>query len=41
MIPSFLIFEFDLILGSFLTFRGMGNICNWGRIQKQFLGLLM
>ena len=32
-----LTFDFDLILGSFLTFWGPnGLFCNWGRVQKLF-----
>ena len=40
MIPSILIFEFDLILGSFLLFGALiGYFCGRGWVQKQFLGL--
>ena len=39
IVPSILTFDYALILGSILAilsyFRG------WGRVQKQFLGLLM
>ena len=52
MLPSILTFDFDLILGSFLTFCGPnglflglgfhnGLFLGWGRVQKLFLGLLI
>ena len=42
MLPSILIFDFDLILGSFLTFWGPNGLW-WGRgsVQKLFWGVLM
>ena len=41
MFPSILAFEFDLILGSFLTFFGPYGFFLGGRgtVQKLFLGL--
>ena len=42
MLSSILTFDFDLVLGSFLTFRAlMGDFLDGGRIQKLFWGLLM
>ena len=42
MFPSTLAFDFDLMLGSFLTFWTiMGYFWNWGRARKLFRGLLM
>ena len=42
MFPSTLAFDFDLMLGSFLTFWAiMGYFWNWGRDRKLFCGLLM
>ena len=42
MFPSTLAFDFDLMLGSFLTFWTiMGYFWNWGRVRKLFRGLLM
>ena len=41
-VPSILIFDIDLILGSFLTFWGPnGLFWDWGRNQKLFWGVLM
>ena len=42
MFPSTLAFDFDLMLGSFLTFWAlMGYFLGWGRVRKLFCGLLM
>ena len=42
MFPSTLAFDFDLMLGSFLTFWAqMGYFWGWGRVRKLFCGLLM
>ena len=40
--PAFLTFDFDLILGSILTFWVPNGLClGWGRIQKLLWGLLI
>ena len=42
MFPSTLAFDFDLMLGSFLTFFAIvGYFWYWGRVQNLFCGLLM
>ena len=52
MLPSILTFDFDLILGSFLTFCGPnglflgfgfpnGLFLGWGRVRQLFWGPLM
>ena len=42
MFPSTLAFDFDLMLGSFLTFWAlMGYVWGWGRVRKLFCGTLM
>ena len=42
MFPSILTFDFDLILGSFLSVGALtGYFWDWGRIQELFLGLLI
>ena len=42
MFPSILAFDFDLMLGSFLTFWAlMGYFWGWGRDKKQFWGPLI
>ena len=42
MFPSILTFDFDLMLGPFLTFRGPnGLFLGLGKGKKQFLGLLI
>ena len=42
IVPSIMMFDFDLILGSVLTFWGPnGLFFGWGRVQKLFWGLLM
>ena len=39
MLPSILIFDFDLLLGSFLLFGAlMGYFWGWSRAQKLFKG---
>ena len=42
MFSLILTFDFDLLLGPFLTFWGPnGLFWGWGRVQKLFWGLLM
>ena len=42
IVPIILTFDFDLILGSFFTFRGPnGYFWGWGRVVKLFWGLLI
>ena len=42
MFPSTLAFDFDLMLGSFISFLTlMGYFWGWRRVRKLFWGLLM